>query len=273
MKKYVVLFVLMLTGSLSSAQLPDGSTAPDFTFTDLSGTTHHLYTYLNQGKYVAMEVSATWCSPCWAYHTSGAMDSLYNLHDLPGDQAWKVFFIEGDGSTTEDQLNGIGTTQGNWVAGALFPIMNPSGTPLNDFKAGYDANSFPTLYMICPNKKVYQDTINKYPRGYVSTWNYVAATQCAAAGLDNVADANPLTIFPNPAKDHVVLYFGLNRTADVSLFVTNMLGQLIDSKNYGSLFPGDQSIRYDLDNYEAGLYFFTVSDDGGRQVHKKVIVR
>ena len=40
--------------------LPDGSTAPNFTFTDMSGTSRTLYTYLNAGKPVVLDISATW---------------------------------------------------------------------------------------------------------------------------------------------------------------------------------------------------------------------
>ncbi len=273
--KKLLLFLSVTAASVSSlfGQLPDGATAPDFTFQDLNGNTHNLYTYLDQGKYVAIEISATWCSPCWAYHTSGAMDSLYNIHDAPGDQGWKVIFIEGDGNTTVDQLNGIGSTRGDWVTGTSFPILNPSGIPLNDFSAGYDAYSFPTLYLICPNRKVIHETINKYPRGYVSTWNYAATMQCGPAGLDNIADANPVTIFPNPATNQVDLYFSLNNSSEASLSVSDCIGRVIDIRQFGRLYPGDQKIRYDLGQYAPGLYFFTIADGNGRAVRKKVWIR
>ena len=267
--------IFLLCALVSKGQIADGSTAPDFTFTDLNGNTQNLYTYLNQGKYVALDISATWCSPCWAYHRSGVMDSLYTLHDTPGDQKWKVFFIESDGYTNLADLQGTGTnTQGDWISGSLFPIMNPdSGPSLNDFIAGYNISFVPTLYMICPNKKVCQDTLNNVAKPPVRTWEYAASTGCLPSGIDNVHDANPLTIYPNPAKSKVVLYFGLNNSADVVLSVTNMLGQLIATKNWGRLPAGDQSLKYDLEAYKPGIYFFTVSVDSKYFVRKKVIVQ
>src|ERR1041385_9992 len=54
----------------SKAQLADGSVAPNFTFTDMNGNTQDLYTYLNAGKSVVIDISATWCSPCWMFHTN-----------------------------------------------------------------------------------------------------------------------------------------------------------------------------------------------------------
>src|SRR4051812_23633012 len=122
MYKYLLLVAALWVSGNATAQLPDGSTVPDFTFTDLDGNTQNLYSYLNSGKYVAIEVSATWCHPCWVYHSSETMDSLYNIHDNPGDATWKILFIEGDGATTLADLHGTGTsTQGDWVTGTPYP--------------------------------------------------------------------------------------------------------------------------------------------------------
>jgi len=274
MKKALVVFVLVVfQTNFSYCQLVDGSTAPDFTFTDLNGNTQSLYTYLNAGKYVAIDISATWCHPCWLYHETGSFDSLYALHDNPGDQTWKVLFLEGDGNTTLADLQGTGTnTQGDWVTGSQYPIVNPTGVTLNDFLSNYNNNAFPTLYFICPNKKMYQDTLNKYPRGSVSTWEYVASTMCGPVGLDEIQDANPLTIFPNPAKDYTVLYFSLNNSAEVTLTVTNVLGQIVETKNFGVLQAGDQSLKFELNNLNKGLYTFTLSGND-RYVRKKVVVQ
>jgi len=273
-RAFVLLICVVFQANLSYCQLVDGSTAPDFSFTDINGNTQNLYSYLNAGKYVALDISATWCHPCWLYHQTRTFDSLYNLHDIPGDRTWKVLFIEGDGNTTLADLQGTGTnTQGDWVTSSLFPIMNPSGVTLNDFISNYNNTAFPTLYLICPNKKVYQDTINKFPRGTVSTWEYVASNLCGPVGIDDLKDTNPLTIFPNPAKDYTTLYFSLNNSSELNLSIANILGQIVERKNFGILQAGDQSLRYDLSNLKAGIYFLTVSDGNSRLVRKKVVVQ
>ncbi|MBC7552869.1 MAG: T9SS type A sorting domain-containing protein [Taibaiella sp.] len=273
-KAFVVFLLLVFQTNFSYCQLVDGSTAPDFTFTDLNGNTQSLYAYLNAGKFVAIDISATWCHPCWLYHQSGSFDSLYTLHDSPGDQTWKVLFLEGDGNTTLADLQGTGTnTQGDWVTGSQYPIMNPSGVTLNDFLSDYNNSFFPTLYFICPNKKIYQDTLNKYPRGSVSTWEYVASSLCGPAGLDELKDTNPLTIFPNPAKEQTVLYFSLNASAEVTLSVSNLIGQTIQTTNFGKLSAGDQSLRYDISNLSAGIYVFIISDSNNRIIRKKFVVQ
>ena len=270
----LLITAIILHAYIACAQLPDGTTIPDFTFTDISGNTQNLYSYLNAGRYVAIDVFTTWCHPCWLYHNSGVMDSLYTKHDFPGDQTWKVLAIEGDATTTLADVQGTGTnTQGNWAAGALFPILNPIGVSLNDFLTNYNISFFPTLYVICPDKKVYQDTLNYGTKPDLKTWEHVAATQCGPSGLDNLKDANPLTIYPNPANEYTVLYFSLNSATELKLLVTNTLGQTVANRNFGKLSAGDQSLKFDVSDLNRGIYFFTVYDGNIRYIRKKVVVQ
>lgn len=142
------------------AQLPPGSTAPDWTLTDLDGNSHHLYSMLDEGKTVFIELSATWCGPCWNYHNSGAFNNLWTQYGPNGTDEVRVFFIEADLSTNEACLYGpsgcVGGTQGDWVTGTLFPIINLTSTNGPTIPAQYQLGYYPTIYAICPNRKVYE---------------------------------------------------------------------------------------------------------------------
>lgn len=156
--KKLLLSAAILFGAATAvnAQLPDGSVAPDFTVTDIDGTTHNLYSYLDAGYTVVMDVSATWCGPCWSYHQSGALEDLYVNHGpagYPGVSASTtddvmVLWIEGDASTTLADIQGTGTnTQGDWTAGTQFPIIDNAS-----LNGPYAIAYFPTIYTICPNR-------------------------------------------------------------------------------------------------------------------------
>ncbi|MBL0328170.1 MAG: choice-of-anchor J domain-containing protein [Bacteroidetes bacterium] len=179
MKKILQLIAavtLTFTAVESKAQLADGSIAPDWTLTDLNGTTHNLYTYLNAGKTVFIDVSATWCGPCWGYHNTHALRDLYDNYGPGGTNELMVFYIEGDGATTLADLNGTtAASQGDWVTGTTYPIINPSASATTTFNANYAIGYFPTIYMICPDRSITE--VGQAPM----TTLYAAKSSCSVA--------------------------------------------------------------------------------------------
>jgi thiol-disulfide isomerase/thioredoxin len=150
MKK--LLLSLLAIGSINaaSAQLASGSVCPNFTGTDLNGNTYTLYDLLDQGKAVVIDVSATWCGPCWNYHNTGALETLHEEHGPNGTNDVVVLFIEGDAATTLADLNGTGNnTQGNWVENTPYPIIDDADIA-DILEIGY----FPTIYTVCPSRIV-----------------------------------------------------------------------------------------------------------------------
>ncbi len=162
----------------SNAQLAAGSVAPNFTVTayqswlstagENGNGTYTLYDYLDAGYTVFLDVSATWCGPCWNYHLSGALDDAYINHGpagYPGVSASTtddimVIWIEGDGTTADaTMLDGSGTI-GNWIepnatlGQVQFPMANPASAGATQINNDYNIGYFPTIYRICPNRIV-----------------------------------------------------------------------------------------------------------------------
>ncbi len=147
MKKITLLLASLFVTITASAQLADGVVAPDFTATDLNGNVHTLSEYLAAGKTVIMDISATWCPPCWSYHGTNSLNDMYTAYGPGGSNEVIVLFVEGDANTTIADLHGTGSnTAGDWVTGSKYPIINSSAIATQ-----YATTYYPTVYRICPD--------------------------------------------------------------------------------------------------------------------------
>ena len=180
MKKLSLLLCICAMTLASFAQLPNGTYAPAFTGYEINKTTGSIITdnpitlsdLTDAGYVVYMDVFATWCPPCWSFHTGGHLENLYSQYGPTGTNEVRVLAIEGSNGNYAS-LSGTGpdaggsATQGNWLAGVEYPViplkMSPNTTQFdNDYAIAY----FPTIYMVCPNRLVYevgqQSTANLY---------------------------------------------------------------------------------------------------------------
>lgn len=243
MKKITLFFALVLLSFQGNAQIADGSVAPDFTVTDINGVSHTLSTYLAAGKTVVIDVSATWCGPCWNFHNAKALEDLTIAYGPEGSDEVVVLFIEGDAATTSADLNGTGTnTQGNWVAGTNYPIIDGSNVG-----SLYQITYFPTLFRICPNGLVtlmpgrtasaIRTDLNANCVPLVGTQNNVGALENANSFCNSTGSA--VTKMRNYGENTIT-------TASVNLLEN---GTVVATKQYTGSMPRFTTRNVTFDSY------------------------
>ncbi len=153
MKKNFYIFTFLLFGLFfcqsSHAQLQSNTVAPDFTVTDLDGNEHNLYTYLDEGKSVILDLYAVWCPPCWSYHNSGIFKDLWDAHGPDGDNTLVIIAVEADPTTAIADIDGGGESLGDWTAGVEYVMAND-----DDIADLYNLAYYPTIYYITPSKLI-----------------------------------------------------------------------------------------------------------------------
>ena len=152
MKKFLCsLAVAALVSGTAYAQLPAGSTAPDFTITDIDGNEHNLYSILDEGKPVLLDLFATWCGPCWSFAETGVFEVFNAAYGEEGANNVFTIAVEADPSTPASELSGGGSSVGNWTSLIDYPMADDASGSIAD---AYALAYYPTIYLICPDRTV-----------------------------------------------------------------------------------------------------------------------
>jgi thiol-disulfide isomerase/thioredoxin len=272
MKKLITaFFLLMLFTTPSFSQI--GATAPDFTVTDINGKIHRLYSLLDSGKIVILDCSATWCPPCWGFHSAHYLEDLYKLYGPKGNNTVRILFYEADPKTTLANLQGQGTsseTKGNWLAGTSYPFINETTISLNG--KIYWPNGYPTVNVICPStKKIVADLFNSESGG-LAAMKTIIQTSCGTVSASNTVSAEKsISIYPSPTTDNATLCVNSNAGDKVEMNVYSSLGQLLSANSYTSLTNGSNLCNLNMSNYPSGVYFVHVSHGSMRYKVQSVI--
>ena len=264
MKKLLFSLAFVFTTTLAIAQF---GTAPDFTVTDINGEEFHLYEHLDAGKVVVLDVSATWCGPCWSFHSTHILQDLHDAYGPDGTDQIRVIFYEGDAGTTDADLNGTGSnTIGDWVGDATYPIVNES--PLQLDLGVYAPEGFPTVSIIRPGD--YEITHDVWDADNISTVE-AAINETITLGeetsgvSEEVANAAAISVFPSPASTLLTVDLRNTDAAIDNALITNMLGQVVATQKVvaGGMF------ELNVADLETGFYFVNLQVDGKTYATKK----
>lgn len=259
MRSKLIVGCFMLIGPLSKAQLTDGSISPDFTLADINGNVQNLYSYLDAGKTVYLDIFAAHCPTCWAYHNTHALRDLYNNHGPLGSisQDIMVIAVEHDPGNGLNELTGVsGATAGDWVTGTPYPIINPEGDDRAYFNVAFDAVWYPMIYAICPNKII--TLIGTQTESVL--YDHVDA--CATIGITEETNEN-IHVFYNP----------LNRTLTVNGIVdAEMKCNLLDLGGRIVFTINTPANTLELPLLNQGVYIYTITVKG-KQINGKLFIR
>ncbi|MES2798987.1 MAG: T9SS type A sorting domain-containing protein [Bacteroidota bacterium] len=257
MKKKILILVSISLFFVKSnfAQLANGSTAPNFTLTDINGNQQDLYSYLDAGKTVYIDFFACHCPFCWNYHNTHSLADLYNQYG-PGTSANDVFVmaIELDANNGANEFNGIsGYTQGNWVQGTNYPQINPEGAALTQIVSAYSVDFYPMIYAICPDKTITligtQSTSNLY--------NHTASCITASIDESTINFENTKVFVTN---DKLLKIQSDQDLSSYKIEIVNMLGEKVLESNF--------SEALDISNLQSSVYFVAIAGKAGQLVRK-----
>jgi hypothetical protein len=93
----------------------------------------------------------------------------------------------------------------------------------------------------------------------------VVCTSCGLVGPESVESITTVTkieAFPNPASGELNIPFTLNRSSDITITLSNIMGQEVASKRMHNVSSGN--VVFNTSNIATGVYLLTVDTDGRR---------
>jgi len=251
-----LLFLAVFLPSVSVfAQLPNGSTAPDFTLTDYYGTTHNLYDYLDADKTVFVEIFAAHCPSCWTYHLTHRLKNIYEQYGPDGTDELMVLALEYDQYNDSTAFTGDHepwVSAGDWLTGTPYPIFNVEDPDRGVF-TDYNVTFYPVIYKICPDGIVERVLTSETE---VQLYQKVQACQ-ASVSIEEVVDLGTIRIDQGARNLVIDQYQKVQRLDVYDLQGRAMIG-------IGA--PGRSTI--DLAELRTGVYLFQLHTERGPVVKR-----
>ncbi|MFA8301101.1 MAG: T9SS type A sorting domain-containing protein [Hyphomicrobiales bacterium] len=123
-----------------------------------------------------------------------------------------------------------------------FPMKIGETITLTPIKNGVEFNPSALTY-VCSHDMNYEVDFEIY------------TGKSAKAGV-NVEKKMGETCYPNPFSTHTNIFFESNIESEIHLEIYNLLGESIYSKNYGESVKGMNTLRFEANNMESGVYLY-----------------
>jgi hypothetical protein len=99
---------------------------------------------------------------------------------------------------------------------------------------------------------------------------YVTCSSCYNTSVKSVNSiVSKVSAYPSPANDNVNVSFTLGNSADVTVSLTNEIGQVVNTQNFGNVASGIATLN--TSTLPAGVYFYTVNANGERSTGKVLV--
>ena len=249
MKKIFTLLSFCLALNFASAQ----QMAPDFTVTTVHGEEFNLYTELDAGKTVILDIFFVNCPPC-----NSIAPFIQDLNVKWGDGEADVEFISLTDVDTNaeilpyEELHSLTfPAAGNDAGGTEAVTPYITGT----FGTFY---GYPTLVVISPDRTMNYDVWGSSDQN-TSDLLDAAITETGATGIAlsvyESTNISAIKAFPNPVINDLQVTFDLVESSDVNVLVMDATGRLVSEMQTGRLAAGEQMISIDFSNQTTGTYF------------------
>lgn len=139
-----------------------GSTVPEFSFTALDGSTHHLSDY--RGNYVLLDFWGTWCGPC-----IGDIPYLKKAYETYKDKGFEILGMDNeiamqDDVTADDLAKGLEKVQAFVIEKGMTWPQARTESIKSLFEKRFQIIAWPTMILLDPQDRIL--SVNPTSKGW-----------------------------------------------------------------------------------------------------------
>lgn len=237
-----------------------GDVCPDFTVTDVNGTSYSLYDRTSQGQYVLLDFFFTTCPPCQQ------TTPIFNeLHDKYGCNGGNLFCLSIDTGDDDAQVVAFENTYGGSFSHA--PAASGTEGGGNAVVSTFGIQQFPTYTLIGPDNKFISTDI--WPIASVGDFEaaFPAASgitpqACSAVSVTPRQDIKALEVYPNPAANQVRVATDFPNVGPATIQIFDMMGKQVMKQSWEVTGLSRQETQVSLSGISNGMYMVKIQQNG-----------
>jgi hypothetical protein len=99
---------------------------------------------------------------------------------------------------------------------------------------------------------------------------HIKCTSCGTVtGINEVSKITEASAYPNPVSSELTIPFSLDAPASVTITLSNMLGQVVDTRSFNQVSKG--KAVFNTEKLAPGLYVFNITS-GAQRLTGRVVV-
>lgn len=254
--KSTILFISLSFALNASAQ----SVAQDWTVTDCgTGSSHNLFTYLNNEEVVIMEFGMG-CASC--SDPALPLIDLRNSYSVSHPGKVKLFYLDyWTGNTCSDVLPAFGIYDYDVIATHCLYQKDyyMVGSPMPGIVIAAGSN-----HLVIYEKLSFSESDTVEIKDAIDNF-FLTVSVKEMRVEDNV------TVYPNPAQEFVNVAFDCKNNIESVINLVNTEGKTVKNLYSGCISAGQTHYQFSLSNVPAGTYFVTLGKNS--KFSKKIIVK
>jgi hypothetical protein len=240
-----------------------GDTVGDFTIRTTDGVSRNLYSTLDSGKTVFIDLFYTTC--VWCQYFAPVIEEVYQNHGAGqgGIEFWGISNNLQDPDSIIDQYR------------QDFNVTNPCAGPHGGGTtahttviAGQNFQGWPTYCIVCPDHTMFFDPC--YPP-VVTGFDPFFEICASMVGTHEMKPDPPLSVYPNPANGIIFIEIPSGSNGKIQVELINILGSCILSSSY-TISPGTPSLSLDVTSLPSGAYLLRIWADNKLLDNKKISI-